>query len=81
MQQEVMNEEPTATADESTAARKTAPPAAWKRGFWSLFAAQFQGAFSDNVFKFLGTGKLDLRRIKELAKMCAVTTPPERAAD
>jgi acyl-[acyl-carrier-protein]-phospholipid O-acyltransferase/long-chain-fatty-acid--[acyl-carrier-protein] ligase len=25
----------------------------WKRGFWSLFAVQFQGAFSDNVFKFL----------------------------
>ncbi|MGB0581140.1 MAG: MFS transporter [Limisphaerales bacterium] len=24
----------------------------WKRGFWSLFAVQFQGAFSDNVFKF-----------------------------
>ncbi len=23
------------------------------RGFWSLFAVQFQGAFSDNVFKFL----------------------------
>lgn len=25
----------------------------WARGFWSLFAVQFQGAFSDNVFKFL----------------------------
>lgn len=25
----------------------------WKRGFWSLFVVQFQGAFSDNVFKFL----------------------------
>ncbi|MEW6306960.1 MAG: acyl-[ACP]--phospholipid O-acyltransferase [Verrucomicrobiota bacterium] len=25
----------------------------WQRGFWSLFATQFQGAFSDNVFKFL----------------------------
>ncbi len=23
------------------------------RGFWSLFAVQFQGAFSDNLFKFL----------------------------
>ena len=23
------------------------------RGFWSLFATQFQGAFSDNLFKFL----------------------------
>lgn len=31
------------------------PPseAAWKRGFWSLFHVQFQGAFSDNVFKFI----------------------------
>ncbi len=25
----------------------------WKRSFWSLFVVQFQGAFSDNVFKFL----------------------------
>ena len=25
----------------------------WKKGFWSLFLTQFQGAFSDNVFKFL----------------------------
>ena len=25
----------------------------WKRGFWSLFATQFQGAFSDNAFKFV----------------------------
>ncbi len=25
----------------------------WKRGFWSLFVTQFQGAFSDNLFKFL----------------------------
>lgn len=28
-------------------------PAPDTRGFWSLFAVQFQGAFSDNVFKFL----------------------------
>jgi len=28
-------------------------PATWKRGFWSLFIVQFQGAFSDNVVKFL----------------------------
>lgn len=27
--------------------------AAGLRGFWCLFATQFQGAFSDNVFKFL----------------------------
>ena len=25
----------------------------WRRGFWCLFATQFQGAFSDNVFKWL----------------------------
>jgi acyl-[acyl-carrier-protein]-phospholipid O-acyltransferase / long-chain-fatty-acid--[acyl-carrier-protein] ligase len=25
----------------------------WRKGFWSLFVVQFQGAFSDNVFKFL----------------------------
>ena len=25
----------------------------WPRSFWSLFAVQFQGAFSDNLFKFL----------------------------
>ena len=28
-------------------------PHAWKRGFWSLFVVQFQGALSDNIFKFL----------------------------
>ena len=27
--------------------------AGWRRGFWSLFATQFQGAFSDNAFKFV----------------------------
>ncbi len=32
----------------------TVPPdRLWKRGFWSLFATQFQGAFSDNAFKTL----------------------------
>ncbi len=25
----------------------------WRRGFWSLFVTQFQGAFSDNLFKFM----------------------------
>jgi len=25
----------------------------WRRGFWSLWTTQFQGAFSDNVFRFL----------------------------
>ncbi|HKS35869.1 MAG TPA: acyl-[ACP]--phospholipid O-acyltransferase [Verrucomicrobiae bacterium] len=25
----------------------------WQRGFWSLFITQFQGAFSDNLYKFL----------------------------
>ncbi len=28
-------------------------PVSPQRGFWPLFAVQFQGAFSDNVFKFL----------------------------
>ncbi len=27
----------------------------WKRGFWSLIAVQFQGAFSDNLLKWLVT--------------------------
>lgn len=30
-----------------------APP--WRRSFWSLFWTQFQGAFSDNLYKFLLT--------------------------
>jgi len=30
-----------------------AVPGVWKRGFWSLFVTQFQGAFNDNAFKFL----------------------------
>lgn len=39
----------------STAATSSDPAGTrqWKPGFWSLFAVQFQGAFSDNVFKFL----------------------------
>ncbi|MBG89255.1 MAG: hypothetical protein CMO80_20500 [Verrucomicrobiales bacterium] len=36
-----------------TADASNTPPTNWKRGFWSLFIVQFQGAFSDNVFKFL----------------------------
>lgn len=28
-------------------------PTPWRRSFWSLFVVQFQGAFSDNVFKFM----------------------------
>jgi acyl-[acyl-carrier-protein]-phospholipid O-acyltransferase/long-chain-fatty-acid--[acyl-carrier-protein] ligase len=31
------------------------PTISWRRGFWSLFVTQFQGAFSDNVYKFLVT--------------------------
>lgn len=31
----------------------TSEPNAWKRGFWGLFTIQFQGALSDNIFKFL----------------------------
>ena len=33
----------------------TASGESWKRGFWSLFLTQFQGAFNDNAFKFLVT--------------------------
>lgn len=28
-------------------------PRSWRRGFWSLIATQFQGAFNDNALKFL----------------------------
>ncbi|MBU6399346.1 MAG: MFS transporter [Verrucomicrobia bacterium] len=33
----------------------SAPPAAgaWQRGFWSLIVTQFQGAFSDNLLRYL----------------------------
>jgi acyl-[acyl-carrier-protein]-phospholipid O-acyltransferase/long-chain-fatty-acid--[acyl-carrier-protein] ligase len=30
-----------------------APPQAWRRSFWSLIVTQFQGAFSENAYKFL----------------------------
>ena len=32
---------------------RTGPPKDWLRGFWSLWVTQCQGAFSDNVFKFV----------------------------
>src|SRR5919109_2060865 len=51
-----MNEPKTAEAGvEQPQAPASTHPGAWRRGFWSLFATQFQGAFSDNVFKFLVT--------------------------
>src|SRR5258707_3666531 len=28
-------------------------PRRWRRGFWSLIATQFQGAFNENALKFL----------------------------
>jgi len=31
----------------------SAPPPASRRGFWALFITQFQGAFSDNVYRTL----------------------------
>jgi len=31
------------------------PDAAWRRGFWSLIAKQFQNAFNDNGYKTLMT--------------------------
>lgn len=35
------------------AAPSPALPANWRRGFWCLMGTQFQGAFSDNVLKWL----------------------------
>ena len=32
---------------------ETEPGKPWRRSFWSLFVTQFQGAFSDNAYKFL----------------------------
>src|SRR5881397_3363285 len=29
------------------------PEKKWRRGFWSLIATQFQGAFNENALKFL----------------------------
>lgn len=43
----------TAGASETRISRNSSKPANWRRGFWSLFVTQFQGAFSDNLFKFL----------------------------
>jgi acyl-[acyl-carrier-protein]-phospholipid O-acyltransferase/long-chain-fatty-acid--[acyl-carrier-protein] ligase len=49
-----MNETTTATAIVEAPQSPASPrPDSWRRGFWSLFATQFQGAFSDNIFKFL----------------------------
>src|SRR5882762_8646806 len=36
-------------AEDSSGARP------WQRGFWSLIITQFQGALSDNIYKFLVT--------------------------
>jgi acyl-[acyl-carrier-protein]-phospholipid O-acyltransferase/long-chain-fatty-acid--[acyl-carrier-protein] ligase len=36
----------------SEPSRHTAPPANWKRGFWSLIVTQFQTGFNDNGLKF-----------------------------
>jgi acyl-[acyl-carrier-protein]-phospholipid O-acyltransferase/long-chain-fatty-acid--[acyl-carrier-protein] ligase len=41
----------TAPAPEASGAEAAAPAA--RRGFWSLFVTQFQGAFSDNVYRNL----------------------------
>ena len=32
---------------------RSGPPKDWLKGFWSLWVTQCQGAFSDNVFKFV----------------------------
>jgi acyl-[acyl-carrier-protein]-phospholipid O-acyltransferase/long-chain-fatty-acid--[acyl-carrier-protein] ligase len=53
-------ENPSTTAPGATTAvtgissrGEPAPPANWRRGFWSLIVTQFQGAFNDNALKFL----------------------------
>jgi acyl-[acyl-carrier-protein]-phospholipid O-acyltransferase/long-chain-fatty-acid--[acyl-carrier-protein] ligase len=54
--QEPANMDLSQTSDASTEGKTAArppKPANWQRGFWSLFVTQFQGAFSDNLFKFL----------------------------
>src|SRR5437763_9935475 len=38
--------------DHANAVSPQASPG-WRRGFWSLIAAQFQGAFNENALKFL----------------------------
>jgi acyl-[acyl-carrier-protein]-phospholipid O-acyltransferase / long-chain-fatty-acid--[acyl-carrier-protein] ligase len=44
--------EPEATPRQPTGTTMTLP---WRRSFWGLFWTQFQGAFSDNLYKFLVT--------------------------
>jgi len=39
----------------------------WRRGFWSLIATQFQGAFNENALKFL-TIYLILALVKDKAQ-------------
>jgi len=39
----------------------------WRRGFWSLIATQFQGAFNENALKFL-TIYLILALVKDNAQ-------------
>jgi acyl-[acyl-carrier-protein]-phospholipid O-acyltransferase/long-chain-fatty-acid--[acyl-carrier-protein] ligase len=49
---------PPMTSTDSADARPVSPPRtrpAGLRGFWFLFTTQFQGAFSDNLYKFLVT--------------------------
>ena len=53
------------SADGNVAAPKLKPN--WRRGFWSLIATQFQGAFNENALKFL-TIYLILALVKEKAQ-------------
>jgi acyl-[acyl-carrier-protein]-phospholipid O-acyltransferase/long-chain-fatty-acid--[acyl-carrier-protein] ligase len=41
--------------NESSISPNSAATTAWKRGFWSLIATQFQGAFSDNLLRYFVT--------------------------
>src|SRR5258707_13365681 len=53
------------SADGNVAAPELKPN--WRRGFWSLIATQFQGAFNENALKFL-TIYLILALVKDNAR-------------
>jgi acyl-[acyl-carrier-protein]-phospholipid O-acyltransferase/long-chain-fatty-acid--[acyl-carrier-protein] ligase len=48
----MQDESPDPNTDAAAEQAATAPRS-WRRGFWSLIATQFQGAFNDNALKFL----------------------------
>lgn len=48
-----LDQTPLAATEHPGAPPGAHPPRHWRRGFWSLIAAQFQTAFNDNALKFL----------------------------